>query len=212
MSDIRLQYLWASCSYCTQMALHSIRHRWLVCDHDTWQVGLALYSSTCPLSRLSRVFILDLRPRGSMCGTSSRVSSRWGVFGGVEVMSLVILICPLAIAWQTDAHCSVGSSPSTCPSHRFSRVFISEPRTKGRKYGTFSRVSSRWGVKTGPECCGRDIPSFHIWWHRVLYLNDLDLPRSPCHSGSRKLLRYCSRLYWYSITRHAVLFCPACVR
>ena len=34
------------------------------------------------------------------------------------------------------------------PSHRFSWVLLSELQKKGQKYDTFSRVFSRWGVKT----------------------------------------------------------------
>ena len=41
ISDIRLQYLRAYCSYCTQMALLGIRHRDIVRGHDTCQVRFA---------------------------------------------------------------------------------------------------------------------------------------------------------------------------
>ena len=92
ISDIRLQYLRAYCSYCTQMALLGIRHRDIVRGHDTCQVGFA-FVPRLVLVLQTPLFRVIPRSYGrkDKCGTFSRVLSWVGCFsGGVVVVSLAL--------------------------------------------------------------------------------------------------------------------------
>ena len=98
-------------------------------------------------------------------------------FGGVVVVSLDLF--DLSFGHCLTNRCSLlGRIPySTCPSKPFYPEFLGATEERS-KYGTFSQVfSSLWGVKTGPVCCGRALPSRHFWWHRVLFTGTLSFPR-----------------------------------
>ena len=117
--------------------------------------------------------------RKDKCGTFSRVLSWVGCFsGGVVVVSLALLICPLGHC-PTNICSLLSRIPySTWPSlPLYIREFLGATVERS-KCGTFPRVlSSRWGVKTGPECRGRALPSRHFWWHRVLFTDTLSFLR-----------------------------------
>ena len=81
ISDIRLQYLRAYCSYCTRMALLGIRHRDIVRGHDTCQVGFA-FVPCLVLVLQTPLFRVIPRSYGrkDKCGTFSPSTLLGGVF------------------------------------------------------------------------------------------------------------------------------------
>ena len=144
ISDIRLQYLRAYCPYCSQMALLGIRHRDIVRGHDTCQVGFAFV----PASYLSFKLRYSEVPLGATVGRISaapfpRVLSWVGCFsGGVVVVSLAFLICPLGHC-PTNTCSLLSRIPySTWPSlPLYIREFLGATVERS-KCGTFPRVLS----------------------------------------------------------------------
>ena len=157
------------CPYCTQMSLLGIRHRDIVRGHDTYQVGFAFV----PASYLSFKLRYSEVPLGATVGrisaAPSPIVSRWGVFwrgGSNEPRNL---ICPLGHCPTNTCSLLSGIPYSTWPS--LPLYIRGSPWSRAREVEVrhLPPSVSRWGVKTGPECRGRALPSRHFWWHRVLF-------------------------------------------
>ena len=114
--------------------------------------------------------------------TFPRVLSRWGVlWRGCSNEPRTFWFVLWATARQTLAHYLVGSRIVLGLHYRCISEVPLGAAVERSKCGAFPRVlSSRWGVKTWPECRGRALPFRHFWWHRVLFtmLNpSSDFPR-----------------------------------